>query len=130
MFEKMIEDFKDSVKESVRIPLEVHSKTGNYSAEIGGWEGTSMSLNLGRFNSDSVGESATLEVRIPFWKDPILLHGTITEKKIVRSKSLERMTDHVLLFESDAIGLVKKFLPKFPVDLKNWKLLEFSKKAV
>lgn len=46
MFEKMIEDFKDSVKESVRIPLEVHSKTGNYSAEIGGWEGTSMSLNL------------------------------------------------------------------------------------
>ncbi|EKR64572.1 MULTISPECIES: hypothetical protein [Leptospira] len=130
MFEKMIEDFKDSVKESVRIPLEVHSKTGNYSAEIGGWEGTSMSLNLGRFNSDSVGESATLEVRIPFWKDPILLHGTITEKKIVRSKSLERMTDHVLLFESDAIGLVKKFLPKFPVDLKNWRLLEFSKKAV
>ncbi|AXR61095.1 hypothetical protein [Leptospira mayottensis] len=130
MFEKMIEDFKDSVKESVRIPLEVHSKTGNYSAEIGGWEGTSMSLNLGRFNSDSVGESATLEVRIPFWKDPILLHGTITEKKIVRSKSLERMTDNVLLFESDAIGLVKKFLPKFPMDLKNWKLLEFSKKAV
>ncbi|EMO56257.1 hypothetical protein LEP1GSC161_2992 [Leptospira santarosai str. CBC1416] len=130
MFEKMIEDFKDSVKESVRIPLEVHSKTGNYSAEIGGWEGTSMSLNLERFNSDPVGESATLEVRIPFWKDPILLHGTITEKKIVRSKSQERMTDNVLLFESDAIGLVKKFLPKFPMDLKDWKLLEFSKKAV
>ncbi|MBW0434402.1 hypothetical protein [Leptospira yasudae] len=134
MLEKMIEDFKDSVKESVksvRIPLEVHSKTGNYSAEIGGWEGTSMSLNLGRFNSDSVGESATLEVRIPFWKDPILLHGTITEKKIVRSKSQERITDNVLLFESDAIGLVKKFLPKFPVDLKDWKIEipEFPKKA-
>lgn len=40
------------------------------------------------------------------------------------------MTDNVLLFESDAIGLVKKFLPKFPMDLKDWKLLEFSKKAV
>ncbi len=133
MLEKIIEDFKDSVKESVksvRIPLEVHSKTGNYSAEIGGWEGTSMSLNLERFNLDSVGEAATLEVKIPFWKDPILLHGTITEKKIVRSKSQNRMTDNVLLFESDAIGLVKKFLPKFPLDLKEWKLLEFSKKAI
>lgn len=129
----MIEDFKDSVKESVksvRIPLEVHSKTGNYSAEIGGWEGTSMSLNLERFNSDFIGEPATLEVRIPFWKDPILLHGTITENKIVRSKSQERMTDNVLLFESDAIGLIKKFLPKFSVDLKDWKIPEFPKKAV
>ncbi|EKP05146.1 hypothetical protein LEP1GSC018_2719 [Leptospira kirschneri str. 2008720114] len=133
MLEKIIEDFKDSVKESVksvRIPLEVHSKTGNYSAEIGGWEGTSMSLNLERFNLDSVGEPATLEVKIPFWKDPILLHGTITEKKIVRSRSQNRMTDNVLLFESDAIGLVKKFLPKFPLDLKEWKILEFSKKVI
>ncbi|TGK37613.1 hypothetical protein EHQ12_09235 [Leptospira gomenensis] len=132
MLEKMIEDWKDSVKESVksvRVPLEVHSKTGNYSAEIGGWEGTSMSLNLERFNSDSVGEAATLEIKIPFWKEPILLHGTITEKKIVRSKSQERITDNVLLFESDAITLIKKFLPKLPLDLKDWKLPEFPKKA-
>ncbi|MDV6235276.1 hypothetical protein CH379_006510 [Leptospira ellisii] len=137
MLEKMIEDWKDSVKESVksvRLPLEIHSKTGNYSAEIGGWEGTSMSLNLERFNSDAVGESATLEIKIPFWKEPILIHGTITEKKIVRSKSQDRITDNVLLFESDAIGVVKKFLPKFPLDLKDWKiqdwkLPEFPKKA-
>lgn len=128
----MIEDLKDSVKESVksvRLPLEIHSKTGNYSAEIGGWEGTSMSLNLERFSPDLVGESATLEIKIPFWKDPICINGTITEKKIVRSKSLDRITDNVLLFESDAIALVKKFLPKFPVDLKDWKIPEFPKKA-
>ncbi|WP_010569993.1 hypothetical protein [Leptospira broomii] len=116
VFDKIVQEFKDRFFQTVRVPVKVHSKSGNFPATWEGIEGTSLSLTLDRFHPEPDGQTATIELRVPFWKEPILFSGKLLQKRVVRSKSSERITDTVLIFESELTEFLKKNLPKF--DLK------------
>ncbi|TGK19241.1 hypothetical protein EHO61_07160 [Leptospira fluminis] len=115
-WDRLVREFKDRFFQTVKVPVEVHSESGHFPATWAGIEGTSLSLTLDRFHPEPEGQNATLELRVPFWKDPILFSGKLLQKKMVRSKSPERITDTVLIFESELTEFLKKNLPKF--DLK------------
>ncbi|PJZ70552.1 hypothetical protein CH373_05665 [Leptospira perolatii] len=112
MLDKLIQEFKDRFFQTVRVPVEVHSQSGNFPATWDGIEGTSLSFSLDRFHPDPEGQDAVVEIRVPFWKEPLQFSGKLMQKRMVRSRSSERITDTVLIFESQLTELLKKHLPK------------------
>ncbi len=117
LLDKIVQEFKNKFFEAVKVPVQVHSSSGDFPATWEGIDGTSLSFTLDRFHPEPDGMNAIIEIRVPFWKDPLLFSGKLLDKKVVRSKSPERITDTVLVFESELSEFLKKNLPKIDLAL-------------
>ncbi|TGJ99383.1 hypothetical protein EHO59_16100 [Leptospira semungkisensis] len=118
ILDKIVQEFKNRFFETVKVPVQVHSASGDFPATWEGIEGTALSFTLDRFHPDpEEGTNAVIEIRVPFWKEPLLFSGKLLDKKMVRSKSPERITDTVLVFESELSDFLKKNLPKINLTL-------------
>ncbi|TGJ98527.1 hypothetical protein EHQ53_02050 [Leptospira langatensis] len=118
ILDKIVQEFKNRFFETVKLPVQVHSSSGDFPATWEGIEGTALSFTLDRFHPDPAeGTNAVIEIKVPFWKDPLLFSGKLLDKKVVRSKSPERITDTVLVFESELSDFLKKNLPKIDLTL-------------
>ncbi|GBF37374.1 MULTISPECIES: hypothetical protein [Leptospira] len=117
ILDKIVQEFKNRFFETVKVPVQVHSSSGDFQATWEGIEGTALSFTLDRFHPDPEGSNAVIEIRVPFWKEPLLFSGKLLDKKVVKSKSSERITDTVLVFESELSEFLKKNLPKIDLTL-------------
>ncbi|PKA15078.1 hypothetical protein CH363_14530 [Leptospira haakeii] len=117
ILDKIVQEFKTRFFETVKVPVQVHSSSGDFQATWEGIQGTALSFTLDRFHPDPEGSNAVIEIRVPFWKEPLLFSGKLLDKKVVKSKSSERITDTVLVFESELSEFLKKNLPKIDLTL-------------
>ncbi|EMK01904.1 MULTISPECIES: hypothetical protein [unclassified Leptospira] len=117
ILDKIVQEFKNRFFETVKVPVQVHSSSGDFQATWEGIEGTALSFTLDRFHPDPEGSNAVIEIRVPFWKEPLLFSGKLLDKRVVKSKSSERITDTVLVFESELSEFLKKNLPKIDLTL-------------
>lgn len=118
LLDKIVQEFKNKFFETVKVPVQVHSSSGDFPATWEGIEGTDLSFTLDRFHPEPDGTNAVIEIKVPFWKDPLFFSGKLKDKKMVRSKTPERITDTVLVFESELTEFLKKNLPKIDLSPK------------